>query len=81
MRMAKNAKAVADFLSELSTKLEPLLQDELKVLLQLKKEEVYLQSMLFVQFPYQYFVDLSISVQCVNSIVTSKVTSCQFSVQ
>ncbi|XP_020898858.2 thimet oligopeptidase [Exaiptasia diaphana] len=39
MRMAKNAKAVADFLSALSTKLEPLLQDELKVLLQLKQEE------------------------------------------
>jgi Zn-dependent oligopeptidase len=40
MRMAKTSKAVADFLSKLSTRLEPLAQDELKVLLKLKEEEV-----------------------------------------
>jgi len=38
--MAKTPKAVADFLSELSLRLEPLLQDELKVLLKLKEEVV-----------------------------------------
>ncbi|XP_031561619.1 thimet oligopeptidase-like [Actinia tenebrosa] len=39
MRMAKTSKAVADFLSELATRLEPLAQDELKALLKLKEEE------------------------------------------